>query len=290
MTIDGPTARPAGGRRVRAATAVVTALALLAACASPAPDPVPARPSAGQATTGTAAPSTAPTPTSTSATTAAPLAMTDTDTAARGPAPGAAPQHAAATGFVSGVQPIDATLAARMAPSWRPGCPVPLADLRYVTVTHVGFDGADHPGELVVSARTADAIVSVFAELYRQRFPIASMRLVDDFAIDGMADDAASMAANNTSAFNCRAVTGGSSWSEHSSGEAIDINPVQNPYVSSSGAVQPAAGAAFLPRSPGPGVILPGDPVVQAFARIGWSWGGAWTSPVDHQHFSASGR
>jgi poly-gamma-glutamate synthesis protein (capsule biosynthesis protein) len=173
-----------------------------------------------------------------------------------------------------------------MSASWRPGCPVPLADLRYVTVTHVSSDGTDQPGELVVSARSAEAIVSVFAELYRQRFPIASMRLVDDFG----GDDASSMAANNTSAFNCRAVTGGSSWSEHSSGEAIDLNPVQNPYVSSSGSVQPDAGRAYLPRSPGPGVILAGDPVVQAFAAIGWSWGGAWTSPVDHQHFSASGR
>jgi hypothetical protein len=187
------------------------------------------------------------------------------------------------------VTPIDAALAARMAPSRRPGCPVALADLRYVTVTHLGFDGAPHQGELVVSARVADQVVIVFGQLYAIGFPIASMRLVDDFAVDGTASDDASMAADNTSAFNCRPVTGGTGWSEHSFGEAIDLNPVENPYVS-GGTVLPPAGAAHLDRAPAPGVITPDDPVVQAFASIGWAWGGDWSDPTDFQHFSASGR
>jgi len=172
-----------------------------------------------------------------------------------------------------------------MGTSWRAGCPVPLSDLRFVTVTYRGFDGADHPGELIVAASVAPDIVRVFRELHDDAFPIHSLRLVDDF---GGSDDA-SMSANNSSAFNCRAVTGGSGFSEHSYGTAIDLNPVQNPYVSGD-LVSPAQGRAFVTRAAAPGVILAGDRVVTAFAGIGWSWGGNWQDPIDYQHFSASGR
>jgi hypothetical protein len=180
---------------------------------------------------------------------------------------------------------IDSALAARMSASWRPGCPVELADLRYVSVTYRGFDGADHQGELVVAASVADAVVAVFHQLYDNGYPIASMRLVDDF---GASDDA-SMAADNTSAFNCRPVTGGGGWSEHSYGTAIDLNPVENPYVSGS-TVLPPAGGNYAGRPNSPGVIQGGDATVSTFASIGWSWGGYWTSPTDYQHFSLSGR
>ena len=98
------------------------------------------------------------------------------------------------------------------------------------------------------------------------------------------------MAADNSSAFNCRPVTGSTGrYSEHSSGTAIDLNPVRNPYVS-GGTVLPEAGRAYLARPVEPGVILPGDPVVEAFAGIGWTWGGSWSDPIDYQHFSLSGR
>lgn len=172
-----------------------------------------------------------------------------------------------------------------MSSSYRSGCPVPLSDLRYLTMTYLGFDGRPHTGELVVSARVADDVVTAFRELYRHRFPIRQMRLVDDF---GGSDDA-SMAADNTSAFNCRPVTGGGGSSEHSYGEAIDINPLENPYLSGD-TVLPPGGAAYLDRPDAPGVIHPGDVVVGAFAGIGWTWGGTWSSPVDLQHFSRSGR
>ncbi len=172
-----------------------------------------------------------------------------------------------------------------MRSSYHPGCPVAPADLRYLTVTYRGFDNADHAGELVVAASVADDVVAIFHALYDNRFPIASLRLVDDFG----GDDDASMAANNSSAFNCRPVTGGSGFSEHSYGTAIDLNPVQNPYVSGD-VVLPPAGAGHLSRSPEPGVILAGDATVDTFARFGWSWGGAWTGPIDDQHFSVSGR
>ncbi|MGN6238991.1 MAG: M15 family metallopeptidase [Cellulosimicrobium cellulans] len=198
-------------------------------------------------------------------------------------APPAVPQ---APVFESTVSGIDADLAARMTPSsWREGCPVPLSDLRYLTLSHRTFEGGVATGELVVHADVADAVVTVFRTLFDAGYPIRSMRLVDDFG----GDDDASMAADNTSAFNCRPVAGTDRWSEHSFGRAIDVNPVENPWVRGT-AVAPPAGAAFVAREPAPGVILPDDVVVPAFAAAGWSWGGAWESPVDYQHFSTTGR
>ncbi|NTW42209.1 MAG: M15 family metallopeptidase, partial [Cellulomonadaceae bacterium] len=97
------------------------------------------------------------------------------------------------------------------------------------------------------------------------------------------------MEADNTSAFNCRAITGGTAWSEHAYGRAIDLNPVENPYVVGDH-VAPEAGRAYVDRPELPGVIHDGDVVVTAFAAAGWTWGGTWSSPVDYQHFSVTGR
>ena len=172
-----------------------------------------------------------------------------------------------------------------MRTSWRPGCPVGLEDLRYLTVTFRGFDGADHDGELVVTAAVAEDVVAIFRDLYAMGYPIASLRLVDDFG----GDDDASMAADNSSAFNCRPVTGGGGFSEHSYGTAIDLNPVQNPYVTGD-VVLPDQGRGYVDRAPGPGVLVAGDGAVGAFEDRGWTWGGTWTDPIDYQHFSVSGR
>ena len=162
-----------------------------------------------------------------------------------------------------------------------------LEDLRLVTVSYWDFDGTPQSGELVMHADHAESIVGVFRQLYDARFPIEQIRLVDDFG----GDDDASMAANNSSAFNCRPASGSSRWSEHAYGRAIDINPVQNPYVTSSGAVLPLAGRAFATqRTNSPGVITRDGPVVAAFADIGWAWGGNWSSAKDYQHFSSTGR
>jgi hypothetical protein len=156
-------------------------------------------------------------------------------------------------------------------------------DLRAVTVTHLGFDGAEHTGVLVVHERWAESVLGVFDQLRAIGYPIERIEPVD---VHGGSDDA-SMAVNNTSAFNCRPVTGGTGWSRHAYGTAIDLNPRQNPYVTSSGTVLPPEGAAYVDRSPQPGVIRRGDGVVEAFAAIGWRWGGDWTDPVDYQHFDA---
>lgn len=184
------------------------------------------------------------------------------------------------TSSISAVSPAD------LPASYRAGCPVPPRDLRLVRLTRVDLSGVDRTGELVVRADVAAAVVAVFSRLHAARFPVARMERVDVF---GGSDDA-SMAANNTSAFNCRSTTSGTGWSEHAYGRALDLNPVQNPYVSGS-TVLPEAGRGYLDRSDlRPGMVVAGDVAVDAFAAQGWSWGGAWTSPRDYQHFSRSGR
>ena len=140
---------------------------------------------------------------------------------------------------------------------------------------------------MVVHTDVAERVVGVFKKLYDARYPIQRMVLVDAY---GGSDDA-SVVANNTSAFNCRAVTGGSSWSEHAYGKAIDINPLQNPYVYRDGHVFDPAAAPYVDRSRRePGMIHAGDAVTQAFGAIGWGWGGNFSTFKDYQHFSASGR
>ncbi|WP_165355142.1 CapA family protein [Nocardioides oleivorans] len=190
--------------------------------------------------------------------------------------------------YASTISRVDAELADRMRRSHRPGCPVPLRDLRYLEMTHRDFDGRARTGEMVVHRRWAEQVTEVFGRLYDAGWPVARMRLVDDYG----ADDDASMAANNTSGFNCRRVAGQTSWSQHAYGAAIDLNPVQNPYVR-PGSVDPPAGRRFIDvdrsRSgpPGLGVVRAGDLPVTAFARIGWEWGGYWASSKDYQHVAA---
>ena len=138
----------------------------------------------------------------------------------------------------------------------------------------------------MVHADVASDVADVFAALYADRFPIERMLLVDEYG-----DDDRSMAANNTSGYNCRRVAGQSAWSDHAYGRAIDINPVQNPYVV-GGDVRPPAARPFLDvdrtedARPQPGVIRDGDVVRREFDRLGWEWGGLYSDP-DFQHFSA---
>jgi hypothetical protein len=199
----------------------------------------------------------------------------------------------ATTGAFSGtVEPLPDSVIARMlaSGSWQEGCPVALADLRYLRLSYVDFDGVAREGEMVVAAGVAEAVIGVFRKLFEAGFPIARMQLVDDFA----ANDDLSMAANNTSAFNCRAVTGGTGYSQHSYGNAIDINTIQNPYVrvrDTGTLILPPEGVAFADRADvRPGMIVAGDVVTAAFAAIGWVWGGDWTSLKDYQHFSGNGQ
>ncbi len=195
-------------------------------------------------------------------------------------------QSADLPAFTSAVRRIDDSVRASMTSHDEGTCPVPFADLRHVQVSYVGFDGASHRGELILDAEVADDVVSVFASLYDQGFPIERMRLVDEYG----GDDDRSMAANNTSAYNCRLVAGTDRYSNHAYGRAVDINPVQNPYVV-GGDVRPPSAEEFVdvdrssPADPAPGVITADGLVRTEFDRIGWAWGGLFTEP-DYQHFA----
>jgi hypothetical protein len=170
--------------------------------------------------------------------------------------------------------------------SWRPSCPVALDDLRLLTLSYWGFDGAVHRGHLVVNGAVARQIVSVFRRLFQTHYPIRRMVLVDHFG----ADEDRVMAADDTCGYNGRWVYGRPGvWSEHAFGKAVDINPLENPYVY-SGKVAPETGRRYLDRTlRARGMIEANDAAVRAFASIGWGWGGSWASP-DYMHFSASGK
>jgi D-alanyl-D-alanine carboxypeptidase len=201
------------------------------------------------------------------------------------------PTTTAATETTTAAQPFFQSSIGLIAPgevssSWREGCPLDVASLRAVDVSHFGYDGEVHTGRLVVAEDVAEDLVAIMSRLFEAGFPIERMEPVDAYG----GDDDLSMAANNTSAFNCRPVIGGSSWSEHSYGSAIDVNPLVNPYVMGA-TVLPPEGAAYADRTvEAPGMIHDDDLVVQAFAAHGWTWGGTWSSPKDYQHFSTSGR
>ncbi len=187
--------------------------------------------------------------------------------------------------FVARIQTVRR---ADLSSSWRPGCPVSPERLRRLRLSYWGFDGRRHLGDLVVRDRVAQDVVSVFRVLYRERFPLRRLEPVDRYR----GDDDASIAADNTSGFNCRgAVSAGARhWSMHAYGEAIDVNPVENPYVL-GGRVAPPAGRRFLDRSRSrAGMAVAGGVLVHAFDSIGWGWGGRWSGSQDYQHFSSNGR
>jgi hypothetical protein len=172
--------------------------------------------------------------------------------------------------------------------SWHQGCPVDPSSLRAIRLTFWGFDHASHTGTLVVNARVVPAVVGAFKGMYDARFPIR--QIVPVAAYSG--DDNKSMAADNTSAFNCRyAVSNGpKQWSMHAFGEAIDINTVENPYTL-DGTVRPPSGQPYTHRSRvRPGMIVRGSEPVRAFSAVGWGWGGNWSSSPDYQHFSSNGK
>ena len=195
---------------------------------------------------------------------------------------------ASTTSFRGTISPIGPAMRATMTgSSWHAGCPVSLSQLRVLTLTYWGFDDRAHTGRIVVNADVARTVVSVFRRLYAARYPIRRMQPVDAYG----GSDFRSIEADNTSSFNCRAATGSTHWSEHAYGHAIDIDPIENPYVD-GGATSHAAGRPYLDRSRHrPGMAYPGSAVVQAFAAAGWGWGGSWSGSVhDYQHFSVSGR
>jgi hypothetical protein len=176
---------------------------------------------------------------------------------------------------------------AELGASYHAGCPVGPSQLRLLELAYVGFDGRSRRGWLVVNASVVGAVEKVFATLYADRFPIRHMLPVAAYG----GSDNRSMAADNTSGFNCRlaVTTGHKVWSVHAYGEAIDVNPVENPYLL-AGVVYPPGGGVYSDRRDvRPGMAVYGGTLVDAFEAVGWQWGGRWTASPDYQHFSSTG-
>ena len=172
--------------------------------------------------------------------------------------------------------------------SWREGCPVALKDLRYLRVKHIGFSGDEMMGEIIVHKEVSDEVAEIFEALYDTGYPIKKMRLVSDYK----GSDWQSIESDNTSAFNCRLATGSKKWSKHSYGKAIDINPIENPYISRKGYISHKASAIYRKREhqksgyADKAILLKNDKAVGIFKKYGWKWGGDWSGVKDYQHFS----
>ncbi|MFL5895060.1 MAG: M15 family metallopeptidase [Thermoleophilaceae bacterium] len=194
--------------------------------------------------------------------------------------------------FHSSIKPVSAPVRAEVkrAGAWHRGCPVGFSNLRILTVTHWGFDGRRHTGRLVTNRSAAAPLAKVFHQLYRLHFPVHHMQLDDVYGPKG------SQSADPSGSFECRQAvpspcTGGSGtghWSMHAYGLAVDLNPVENPYVGCGQSRDPAA-RPYRDRSHHrKGMVTPR--VVQAFRSIGWGWGGSWAGNTkDYMHFSATG-
>lgn len=178
--------------------------------------------------------------------------------------------------------PIPPEIEARMrGVSYPAGATVSLQSLRYLRLSYVDFEGNDQNGELVCNKQIAKDLLDIFRALYLARYPIRSIRLIDDF---GGSDDA-SMEADNTSCFNYRPVSGGSSLSKHALGLAVDVNPLENPYVKGN-TVLPGNAAPYVDRAQSfPHKIDQNDLCYELFTAHGFKWGGSWRSLKDFQHF-----
>ncbi len=170
--------------------------------------------------------------------------------------------------------------------SYQPNQVIGREDLSYLRLLHWDDDGKTHQGEMVCNRLIAEKLIMIFQELYRHHYPIQQIKLPDDYD----ADDERQMRANNTSCFCYRPVSGSAKLSYHARGLAVDINPLYNPYVKTlkNGRlkVQPANATAYCDRSRSFRYkISKGDLCYQLFIRHGFTWGGAWRSLKDYQHF-----
>jgi hypothetical protein len=199
----------------------------------------------------------------------------------------------AAFAFHTSIQPLPKPVRAELnGKYWHAGCPVRLSQLRLLTVTHWDFDGKAQTGQLVVNEEAAPKLARVFRRLYELHFPIRHMQLDDAYGpsrsqpADG--DVTASFECRQAVPSPCTGGTGTGHWSEHAYGEAVDLNPVENPYVGCGMTRDPSA-KRYLNRTRHlRGMVTPA--VVQAFRSVGWGWGGSWSgSTKDYMHFSATG-
>lgn len=186
--------------------------------------------------------------------------------------------------FHGSVQRLSPALRAELVKNhlWHRGCPVGLSSLRLLTVSYHGFDRQTHDGELVVNATVATPLLSVFRRLYHLRFAIHGMQ-----PIDTSGDDTASFECRDAASSPCPGTPPTHSWSMHAFGEAVDVNPTENPYTG-CGRTRDPASIPYLNRSRHRlGMVT--QAVVAAFASIGWGWGGSWSGTKDYMHFSSTG-
>ncbi len=191
--------------------------------------------------------------------------------------------------FHATISPITPQIKKRMinGGSYRAGCPISLESLRYLTMSYIGFDNKEHIGEMIVNKSVAKEVTAIFKELYKAKYPIRKMQLVSNYG----GSDFASIEADNTSAFNCRPVDGTNRWSKHSYGKAIDINPLENPYVSKNEHTSHKGSQKYIKRArigssaPQRALILRNDYIVKLFKSYGWRWGGNFKCCKDWQHF-----
>ena len=175
--------------------------------------------------------------------------------------------------------------------SWKKNCPVKLEDLRYLKIAYIDFGGKSKIGEMIVHKDVANDVAQIFKRLYYIQYPIHKMNLVSNYG----GNDFQSIEADNTSAFNCRPVTGDKNrWSNHAYGKAIDINPIENPYISRKGTSVHSKSTPYLPSKrvhknnvlpTDRAVLLKNDKAVKIFKDYGWRWGGDWKGVKDYQHF-----
>jgi hypothetical protein len=186
--------------------------------------------------------------------------------------------------FIATIEEIPADVLTRS--SWSDECPVTVDELRYLTVSHHGFDEKIHTGEIIVNSAVAGDVVEVFRKLFEAEFPIEQMRVTTLEEVD----DHPTGDFNETGSFVCRPAVGSENWSQHAYGLAIDVNPFHNPYLKGD-LVIPELASAYIDRDDvRPGMLYDGDVVVDAFAEIGWTWGGDWKTLKDWMHFSRTGR
>lgn len=214
----------------------------------------------------------------------------------RDPAPSPTPEtERVRTRFAGRISTLPPSVRLEMrGTTWKPGCPVPLSDLRLLRFNHRGFDGRVKRGPMVVHRDVAEDILWVFRRLFEARFPIKRVGLAREFVPEEF-EPRISSRRSVTAGFNCRPVVTprgpGGSFSQHAYGLAIDVNPVQNPFVTADGFVRNRMARPYVDRSRDlPGMIHEGDVVVRAFDAIGWTWGGRWSGGKDYMHFSFSGR
>jgi hypothetical protein len=188
------------------------------------------------------------------------------------------------TSFQSTIGPVPPLVLARS--TWKPICPVKPEQLRYLTMSFRGFDARAHTGEMLVNADVAQTVVGVFKRLFAAGFPMEEMRITPEAELNLPPTGDR----NNTEAFVCRPTRGQKQWPARASGLTIALNPFNNPHVKDD-LVLPELASSYLDRDwVRSGMVLEGGPAVTAFESVGWKWGGRWSTPVDFEYFTATGR